>query len=75
VIAETWYPSVAKWWCGDDTARPRWKRGPLIAERPSGAWQFGCLKIYEVQPGPDGTLFWLYGISPALTTQVPDKEC
>lgn len=74
VIAETWYPSVAKWWCGDDSARPRWNRMPLVAKRPSGAWQFGSLKVYEAQPGPEGTLFWLYGISPALATHGSGSE-
>lgn len=72
VIAETWYPAIAEWWCGSDSARPRWKRAPLTADRPSGPWQFGSLKVYEAQPGTDGTLYWLYGISPVLT--VPLRE-
>lgn len=73
VLAETWSAEIADWWSGNDKARPRWQRGALLPPRPHGVWQFGALTVHQVRAGREGTLFWLYGISPALTTPGPDS--
>ena len=70
VIAETWRSEIADWWRGNDKARPRWDRGPLTSPRPYGAWQFGTITVHQVIP--EGTLFWLYGISPQLAPPAVD---
>jgi hypothetical protein len=71
VLAETWNERIAAWWVGDDSARPRWSREPLTRPRFNGAWQYGCLPVREVRKGHEGTLFWLYGVSPAFPTSAP----
>ena len=73
VVAETWSADIANWWAGEDGARPRWQRGPLLTARPYGAWQFGFLPVHQARPGREGTLFWLYGVSPELTSSASGR--
>ncbi|MBI3468143.1 MAG: hypothetical protein HY000_34490 [Planctomycetes bacterium] len=73
VIAETWNSKIAEWWGGNDKARPRWHRSPLSRPREYGIWQYGFLTVRAIRPGPEGTLFWLYGISPELNPPASDE--
>ena len=64
VFAETWYPHVADWW--EDKykgTRKAWKDEEL--KLPTG-WEYKSKTIYVHNEEPNGTLFWLYGVSEEL---------
>ncbi len=64
VFAETWYPHVVDWWEGKyQGTKKAWKDEEL--KLPTG-WNYKAKKIYEHSKKPDGTLFWLYGVSDEL---------
>jgi hypothetical protein len=62
ILADTWQPHVARWWVSGSDPACRWPRQEL----PAG-WSYGSIQVFSTGTGSLGTLFWLYGIGPALT--------
>jgi len=61
VLAETWNREVVKWWKSDSTTKRRWKRSGYPEN-----WHFDSVEVHRVHDGTEGTLFWVWGIGPAL---------
>ena len=62
VLADAWRRHIERWWVTGSDPACRWPRQELPAD-----WSYGSLKVRELNPGPLGTLFWLYAVGPALS--------
>jgi len=65
VMAETWRYDIAEWWQGKDKALPRWPRNCLRDD-----WHYDFVKVFQENKNTEGTLYWLYGVSPELSTPI-----
>ena len=64
VLAETWNAETVHWWC-QDAQYPQWlHRWPR--EGFPAAWHFGSKEVFKASESNQGTLHWLYGLSPDL---------
>lgn len=61
VLAETWRYDIAEWWKGKDEPLSNWPRESL----PDN-WYYDFVMVHRVNNNKEGTLYWLYGISPEL---------
>ena len=61
ILAETWRDDVANWWRGDNDAK-KWSRDLLPPN-----WYYDFIKVHEDHDGFEGTLYWLYAVSPELS--------
>ncbi len=62
VLADAWRLQIERWWVAGSDPACLWPREEL----PAG-WAYGSLTVRELNPGPLGTLFWLYAVGPALS--------
>lgn len=61
ILVETWRDYVAHWWKGDSSAA-KWPRNILPKD-----WYYNFIEVHKEHNGFEGTLYWLYAISPELT--------
>ncbi len=66
VVAETWSRGIESWWCGDDSARPRWQRAAILPPKLTEGWRFGSVTVHRASEAREETLIWLYGIGPEI---------
>ena len=56
ILAETWRPEIAQFWCGEAVKRPRWSPDLLTRD----GWTFGSKEVFREHDGTGGTLHWLW---------------
>ena len=61
VLADTWQTHVERWWVTGSDPACRWPRQELPPN-----WSYGSIRVFSTGATSMGTLFWLYGIGPAL---------
>lgn len=65
VLAETWYPKIAKWWKGGDSVELNWSRKGLPQD-----WFYETVEVYHLKAEQEWTLYWLYAVSPELAVEI-----
>jgi hypothetical protein len=59
VFADAWRNDHVRWWTGEHVPSLTW-------ERPTLGWTHGSLLVHKFRDGSNGSLYWLWAVSPEL---------